>query len=327
MLEEVIRPDTQKLTFKYDALGRRIEKTFDGKSTQWAWDGNVPLHEWIQTEEKQAYTINSEGEINTTIPENLTTWVFGEDSFAPMAKIKGAETYSIVTDYLGTPAEMYDSEGNRVWACELDIYGKVRILEGKAEDCPFRYQGQYEDVETGLYYNRFRYYSADEGGYLSQDPIGLHGNNPNFYAYTSDVNRWTDVLGLYNGEGERALNDYNSFHDHQLDPSEFMENDRYHFSKANESLHKKFLNDPQYAAEMERKYPGIKDHVSPTRNGTYRGTAPKNATWHHATSSQTGGTKGVLQLVDKNDHSKYHKIYHPEDIGGRNQWGGGTSCR
>jgi hypothetical protein len=25
--------------------------------------------------------------------------------------------------------------------------------------CPFRYQGQYEDAETGLYYNRFRYYS------------------------------------------------------------------------------------------------------------------------------------------------------------------------
>jgi len=27
------------------------------------------------------------------------------------------------------------------------------------------------------------------------------------------------------------------------------------------------------------------------------------------------------------DHRKYHKIYHPEDIGGRNQWGGGTICR
>ncbi|MFL0093943.1 RHS repeat-associated core domain-containing protein [Tenacibaculum maritimum] len=61
---------------------------------------------------------------------------------------------------------------------------------------PFRYQGQYEDVETGLYYNRFRYYSSDTGTYISQDPIGLLGNNPNFYAYVKDSNSWVDPFGL-----------------------------------------------------------------------------------------------------------------------------------
>ena len=40
---------------------------------------------------------------------------------------------------------------------------------------PFRYQGQYEDIETGLYYNRFRYYSPESGTYISQDPIRLAG--------------------------------------------------------------------------------------------------------------------------------------------------------
>ena len=43
--------------------------------------------------------------------------------------------------------------------------------------------GQYEDVETGLYYNRFRYYNPESGLYISQDPIRLERNNPNFYAY------------------------------------------------------------------------------------------------------------------------------------------------
>jgi RHS repeat-associated protein len=53
----------------------------------------------------------------------------------------------------------------------LDIYGKVRTFAGRSlSDCPFRYQGQYEDSETGLYYNRLRYYSPEEGIYLSQDP-------------------------------------------------------------------------------------------------------------------------------------------------------------
>ncbi|KFA58420.1 hypothetical protein A9G48_00775 [Gilliamella sp. wkB18] len=56
--------------------------------------------------------------------------------------------------------------------------------------------GQYEDVETGLYYNRFRYCDSNTGTYISQDPIGLAGNNPNFYAYTLDSNSEVDPLGL-----------------------------------------------------------------------------------------------------------------------------------
>ncbi|WP_299181599.1 RHS repeat-associated core domain-containing protein [uncultured Aquimarina sp.] len=63
-------------------------------------------------------------------------------------------------------------------------------------DCPFRYPGQYEDIETGLYYNRFRYYSADEGVYLSQDPMGLKGGNKNHYSYVRDTNSWIDIFGL-----------------------------------------------------------------------------------------------------------------------------------
>ena len=47
-----------------------------------------------------------------------------------------------------------------------------------------------------MYYNRFRYYDPNAGSYISQDPIGLAGNNPTLYAYVSDVNYWNDVLGL-----------------------------------------------------------------------------------------------------------------------------------
>jgi RHS repeat-associated protein len=92
---------------------------------------------------------------------------------------------------------MYDEKGQAVWETHLDIYGKVRTFAGRSlSDCPFRYQGQYEDSETGLYYNRFRYYSPEEGMYLSQDPIGLAGNNPTLYGYVKDVNSWVDVFGL-----------------------------------------------------------------------------------------------------------------------------------
>ncbi|MFK7112911.1 RHS repeat-associated core domain-containing protein [Flavobacterium oreochromis] len=57
--------------------------------------------------------------------------------------------------------------------------------------------GQYEDSETpDLYYNRFRYYDPSTGLYLSQDPIGLAGNNPTLYAYVKDSNKLFDPFGL-----------------------------------------------------------------------------------------------------------------------------------
>ncbi|MDR2424542.1 MAG: RHS repeat-associated core domain-containing protein, partial [Prevotellaceae bacterium] len=68
-------------------------------------------------------------------------------------------------------------------------------------DCPFRWQGQYHDSETGLYYNRFRYYSPEEGVYLSQDPIGLNGGAA-LYAYVHDTNSWIDPFGLLANRGE-----------------------------------------------------------------------------------------------------------------------------
>ena len=98
---------------------------------------------------------------------------------------------------MGTPVQMYDSEGNKTWDCTLNIYGKVADFRGESlHDCPFRFQGQYEDIETGLYYNRFRYYDPNLGGYISQDPIRLAGNNPTIYGYVFDTNFELDLFGL-----------------------------------------------------------------------------------------------------------------------------------
>jgi len=69
------------------------------------------------------------------------------------------------------------------------------VITGDLNFIPFRYQGQYEDAETGLYYNRFRYYSPEEECYISQDPIGLAGGMA-FYNYVHDSNAWVDIFGL-----------------------------------------------------------------------------------------------------------------------------------
>lgn len=75
------------------------------------------------------------------------------------------------------------------------MYGELRDVKGERWACPFRWPGQYEDAETGLYYNRFRYYDAEAGQYASQDPIGLVGGAA-LYAYVHDPLAWLDPLGL-----------------------------------------------------------------------------------------------------------------------------------
>ena len=193
MLEEVVRPDGSTVSFKYDALGRRIEKLLFNRKTRWVWDGNVPLHEWNEIYTKD-FT-EEKGEFYTMKPSKTTTWLFEEGTFVPNGKLIDNESFSIQSNYLGTPEVMYNADGKVVWSVELDAYGDVRNLMGERTDCPFRYQGQYEDKETGLYYNRFRYYSAEEGMYISQDPIRLLGGD-NFYGYVPNVNCFIDYLGL-----------------------------------------------------------------------------------------------------------------------------------
>ena len=196
MLKKVIRPDGRPVEFRYDALGRRTAKQYFGKVTHWVWDGNVPIHEW-------SYRISDmqpdkeENGPSKEPTEDITTWVFEVGTFVPTAKIQEGKQYSIVSDYLGTPIQMYNELGNKIWECTLDIFGEVTNFEGNSlNDCPFRYQGQYKDEETELYYNRFRYYSQEIGGYLSQDPIRLAGNNPTIYGYVRDTCTNTDPFGL-----------------------------------------------------------------------------------------------------------------------------------
>ena len=157
------------------------------------------LHEWSYLTFERPKTIlnNNKLEKDRKEPiENLTTWVYEEDSYVPTAKITEKGVYSIISDYLGRPVQAFDKDDKLVWHAEYNIYGKINMLIGNKRSIPFRQLGQYEDSETELYYNRYRYYDYNTGAYISKDPIGLLGNNPNLYAYVKDSNNWVDVFGL-----------------------------------------------------------------------------------------------------------------------------------
>ena len=180
-LAEIRGPNQMRVAFEYDALGRRVTKRAGATITSWLWDGNVPVHET---------TREGDG------PVAVTTWLFEPGAFSPIGKVApDGKKYSIITDYLGTPTEMYDEAGLLAWRAQLDIYGVPRVDVGKASDCPWRWPGQYADEDTGLYYNRFRYYDTGRGGYLSQDPVRIFGGL-SVYGYVQDPLCQTDIWGL-----------------------------------------------------------------------------------------------------------------------------------
>ncbi|WP_286184566.1 RHS repeat-associated core domain-containing protein [Pantoea sp. Cy-639] len=79
-------------------------------------------------------------------------------------------------DHLGTPRELTDHNGEVAWAAQYKAWGEVKETRSDwAKQVgltnPIRFQGQYHDHETGLHYNRYRYYDPTLGRFISQDPI------------------------------------------------------------------------------------------------------------------------------------------------------------
>ena len=103
-------------------------------------------------------------------------------------------------DHLGTQQELTDPNGQIAWSAQYKAWGEVK--EQRSEWAqregltnPIRFQGQYHDHETGLHYNRYRYYDPRVGRFISKDPISYAGGL-NLYAYAPNPTGWVDPLGL-----------------------------------------------------------------------------------------------------------------------------------
>ncbi len=150
-------------------------------------------------------------------------WVYEPGSFRPLAQVEAqgdsTQLHYIVTDLTGTARELCSEEGEIRWRGEQGLWGThreerrpipLRRYLGDAANeevyCELRYQGQLYDAETGLYYNRHRYYDAESGQYLSPDPIGLlGGRRPQGYVH--NPLEWVDPLGLTPKEGGKDKTD------------------------------------------------------------------------------------------------------------------------
>ena len=233
---------TTRAAYTYDALSRRIAKTVTGPdgaeaTTRYGWDGErlvaeandkatttvvyepgsfVPLarfEQGAQPEEDEAAAAERALR-NTALALLAANDLPIPAGLAPEAPPVRASLY--LTDHLGTPLRLVGSDGHIRWQAKPDDWGAVREAKGAARQ-PIRFQGQWADAESGLYYNRYRYYDPEQGRYVTQDPIGLAGGE-NLYAYVggcplSDIDpqglqQAPGLLGYYQSGQFQALQTY-----------------------------------------------------------------------------------------------------------------------
>lgn len=142
------------------------------------------------------------------------------------AAARDSRIYWYQCDQIGAPLELTDAQGHIAWAADYKVWGEATLRslpsqatgtdgmagprrQGHGPDAispmrlaapplieqPFRFQGQQFDEETGLHYNRFRYYDSVVRRFVSQDPIGLLGG-VNSFTYAPSPNNWIDPFGL-----------------------------------------------------------------------------------------------------------------------------------
>jgi RHS repeat-associated protein len=180
LLVRAARSDGLVIDFGYDALGRRVLKRSGDVETRYAWAG-----------EHLAAEYSGDG---------AREYLFIPGTWTPLALRIGRQVYCYHTDLLGAPRRMTDQTGEVVWAADYSAYGIRRVaVQGITNSLVL--PGHYADPETGLHYNRFRYYSPALGRYLSRDPLGYQaGLNLYTYADNDPVN-WADPQGLFSWGG------------------------------------------------------------------------------------------------------------------------------
>jgi RHS repeat-associated protein len=321
---------TQATRYAYDPLGRRVAKSDAFGSTHYLWDGDLMVHS--QRGASQALYIYEPG------------------SFVPLATIQGAgeeqSTYWYQCDQIGAPLELTDEQVQMAWAADYKVWGEAvmrSVLRTGTDDRPistrawgskpvappppppieqpFRLQGQQFDEETGLHYNRFRYYDPVVGRFVSQDPIGWVGGK-NYFEYAPNPIDYTDPWGLKGKKGRPlptqdktgrpTISPHYSIWKQLTLPCPILSGTREdHFRWANEQLHNMLKADPSLAQTLGKD---VVDHVKPGPRGGIATTSPPGLTWHHSAQDPT-----KLELIPRGQHRSPGPVQdtlHPNQQGG-----------
>ncbi|AZQ11502.1 RHS repeat-associated core domain-containing protein [Shewanella khirikhana] len=212
--------------YEYDVFGRRVRKyrSQQGRArgeVKYRWqgdqlcqqqqyfaDGSIATTQWLYEPGSFRPLAQARQHSQLQLTQAVDSLTAGKsDNSAPMPSSE-VELHLVVVDQAGTVRELCSEEGEVAWRGEAGLWrefeqwrltGKPKhYLEQAANEplhCDLRFQGQIYDRESGLYYNRHRYYDPDISQYLSPDPIGMAGGTRP-QAYVHNPLEWVDPLGL-----------------------------------------------------------------------------------------------------------------------------------
>ncbi len=184
-LTRVVKNGNEVASFKYDALGRRIQKTA-GTTTKFAYDGAAVLREKIPGVNYRY--VHGPGIDEPLAVENMSTAGGGDLSYYH-------------ADGLGSIVKVTNPAGAVTLTRTYNSFG---VPTDGATTAGYAFTGREWDPETGLYYYRARYYDPKLGRFISEDPIGFAGGDINLYAYVwNNPLNFVDPEGLM-GKGERG---------------------------------------------------------------------------------------------------------------------------
>jgi RHS repeat-associated protein len=169
------------VSFKYDPLGRRIQKVYTTGSTttttNYLYDGESDIEE-----------VNASGSI-------VARYTQGRNVDEPLAESRSSATSFYEGDGLGSITSLTNSSGSIANAYTYDSFGTATASSGSIINS-IRYTGREFDGETGLYYYRSRYLDPSVGRFLSEDNAGFAAGT-DFYQYVANnPTQWTDPFGL-----------------------------------------------------------------------------------------------------------------------------------
>jgi RHS repeat-associated protein len=162
-------------SFTYDAFGRRQKKTLGATVTSYLYDGANAVQELI----------------GVAPSANLLTGLGVDEVFQ---RSETGATRTLLSDALGSTLALADATGVPT-SYTYAPYGATTFT-GSASNNTSQFTGRENDSD-GLYYYRARYYHLTFSRFVSEDPIGFGGGDPNIYSYAiGNPVSFTDPSGM-----------------------------------------------------------------------------------------------------------------------------------
>ena len=211
-------------------------------------------------------------------------------------------------DHLGTPQELTDFSGEIMWSAKYRAYGNLAALDVSEIDNPLRFQGQYFDAETGLHYNRNRYYNPGTKRFLTPDPINLAGGLNNYY-YVPNPTGWVDPLGLSSGcPGKKDTSSQNK--QNESPPPELSRSGAFRQAKTEAGIPRSQNPDPVFdpttGKTQQYKYARMTDKAGES----ILNSDGKPILAREYQFTRADGSKVIIQ-----DHSAGHQYHEPGNKG------------